>query len=234
MGRRSATALPRPLQGSAAHWPTPTPGTGSRPRRGLMNPRTVRVDEAASYAHRRNEAVHVILRVPQEDGHAVTGAEVRLHAGSRRFRVPARALTSTGFVVLDFDEALRPSSATRSGGWPIVRAPRSPSSVLQARLLARPGQPVAVLAGPEPETRLPALMPDSCRAAIGAVASQPSGAGSKSAEERPKRTPVGTRSVSMRSRSSAWMSALRTVVGRMGRRARLSAPGRPVPWDDPR
>jgi hypothetical protein len=125
-----------------------------------MKQRKLKVDERYSFAHRRGTSVRVALQVqaPELSGQTAGPAEVRLRSAQRRLSVPAETSPTPGALTLTFEVPQRRLGAEV---WRLaVRSPDSQAMLgLEARLLSRPGQPVALLVGPEPDTRLPALVP---------------------------------------------------------------------------
>ena len=122
-----------------------------------MNVPLFQVDERLSFAHRVGDEVAVRVRVP---GDALGGGavEVRLRAGRHRHLVTAVVDRDGDGAALTFRV---PQSELRSRVWHLaIRPPAEDHFVrVEARLLARPGQPVALLPGPTPETRHPAPRP---------------------------------------------------------------------------
>jgi hypothetical protein len=122
-----------------------------------MTPQPVALDETLSFAHRDDDAVKVRLRVP---GVSVPAgrATVGLSAGARRFQVVADVLADEQGITVDFTA---PGAKLQQRVWSVDIQPSSgaPSVLVQARLLARRDQPVALLPGPVPTTRLPAPSP---------------------------------------------------------------------------
>ena len=125
-----------------------------------MKQRKLKVDERYSFARRRGTSVHVELQLQADElsGPTEGPAKVRLRAAQRRLMVPAEARLTPGALTLTFEV---PQRRLGNHVWRLlVRSPGSDTMLgLEARLLARPGQPVALLVGPEPDTRLPALVP---------------------------------------------------------------------------
>ena len=122
-----------------------------------MTPQPLALDETLSFAHRDDEVVKVRLRVP--GGSVPAGrAAVGLSAGARRFKVAADVTGDEQGVTVDFTAA---GAKLRQRVWSLDIQPVSggPAVLVQARLLARPEQPVALLPGPVPTTRLPAPSP---------------------------------------------------------------------------
>ena len=122
-----------------------------------MTPQMVTVDETLSFAHRDDEAVRVRLRLPGDSVPAGRAA-VRLSAGAKRFKVAADVTADEHGATVDFTAA---GAKLRQLVWSLDIQPSAggPSVPVQARLLARRDQPVALLPGPVPTTRLPAPSP---------------------------------------------------------------------------
>ena len=119
-----------------------------------MTSQMVSVDETLSFAHRAGGEVRVRLRVPA--GSLAAGpSAVRLSAGRRTSGSPPTSPpTSRG------SPSTSPLPAPGCGGggsgpWRSARGRTPPAVSVEARLLARRDQPVALLPGPVPSTRLP-------------------------------------------------------------------------------
>jgi hypothetical protein len=122
-----------------------------------MTDKTVGLDETLSFAYRDGDDVEVTLRMPEADI-PTTEAHVRLRAGRRSFSAPADVATDQEGVTVTFNA---PSATLRRAVWDLAIQPPSGEALhVQGRLLARPGQPVALLPGPVPTTLLPAPKPD--------------------------------------------------------------------------
>jgi hypothetical protein len=122
-----------------------------------MTPQMVALDETLSFAHRDDEAVKVRLRMP--GGSVPAGrATVGLSSGARRFKVAADVTADEHGATVDFTA---PGPKLRQLVWSLDIQPSSggPSVLVEARLMARRDQPVALLPGPVPTTRLPAPSP---------------------------------------------------------------------------
>lgn len=122
-----------------------------------MTPQTVTVDETLSFAHRDAGIVKVRLRLPGESIEAGR-ARMGLSSGARRFKVAADVTSDEQGVTVDFTAA---GAKLQQRVWSLTLHPSSdaPAVHVQARLLARPDQPVALLPGPVPTTRLPEPSP---------------------------------------------------------------------------
>ncbi|MFC4783171.1 hypothetical protein ACT8ZV_01755 [Nocardioides sp. MAHUQ-72] len=119
--------------------------------------RLERVDVAASYARRDDEGVHLVLLLPDLE----TGSGpvvVRLRDGERTVRRPAVVSTDADGVRL---ELVLPAAKLGRGVWRLAvrTAPDAPFTRIEARLLTGRKQPVALLPGPTPATRMPAPEP---------------------------------------------------------------------------
>jgi hypothetical protein len=122
-----------------------------------MTPQMVTVDETLSFAHRAGEVVRVRLRVP--GGSVPTGrSAVQLSAGRRSFSVDADVTSDDQGATVDFTA---PGARLRQRVWSLdlQPSPEAPAVHVQARLLARRDQPVSLLPGPVPTTRLPEPSP---------------------------------------------------------------------------
>ena len=122
-----------------------------------MTPEMVTLDETLSFAHRDDQAVKVRLRVPGDTVPAGRAA-VGLSAGARRFKVAADVTADEHGATVDFTAA---GAKLRQLVWSLDIRPSAggPAIPVQARLLARRDQPVALLPGPVPTTRLAAPSP---------------------------------------------------------------------------
>ena len=126
-----------------------------------MRDRMHKVDELVSFAHRVGEDVAVQLQLPAASLPPGT-AEVRLRSGKRSFVVPAEVSSEgageAGGARVTFTA---PGSKVERGVWRLALQPSSEEGFarVQARLLVRPSQPVALLPGPVPATRMPAPEP---------------------------------------------------------------------------
>ena len=120
-----------------------------------MSAAGLRVDELLSYAVRTDGSVRVHLSLPEAD--VPPGrVSVRLRAGRRTLDVPGEVTRSGTGAVLAFTVVL---DAGRRA-WRILLQPAEGDHArVEARLLVAPDQPVALLAGPEPETAMPPPQP---------------------------------------------------------------------------
>jgi hypothetical protein len=110
-----------------------------------------RIDELLCFAHRTGDQVAVQLRLTTAwEGDATVA---RLTANDRRIEVPAAVRHEGDHVDVTFTV---PQHGLRRAAWRIsLKTPDSGRfRPLQARLLARPDQPVALLLGPAPTTRM--------------------------------------------------------------------------------
>lgn len=116
-----------------------------------MTTRTVTVDETLSFARRESDGVKVTLRLPDAGIHAGT-AQVLLRAGRRSFLAPAEVTGDEQSATTTFTA---PGARLRRAVWALELQPATGDPVnVQARLLARSDQPVALLPGPVPTTAL--------------------------------------------------------------------------------
>ena len=132
-----------------------------------MSPRALPVDELNSYASRTGGTVTVQVRLRGSDLPAAP-ATVRLRAGRRTHDLEAQ-VTREGA-----DAEVRFTVAADLGrhAWQLVLRPPSVDQPvpIQARLLAAPDQPVALLPGPKPATEMPPPPPRSHDSAARRVA----------------------------------------------------------------
>jgi hypothetical protein len=132
--------------------------------------RHVDVGVLDSLAWRGEGQVHLALHLP--DAGLAPGAEgvmLQLRDGDRRVRRAAMVATAaTGVLV----EASVPGPRLADGLWRIALRPGPDADLvrLEARLLVKPGQPVALIPGPEPKTRMAPPLPEP----VPATASVPS------------------------------------------------------------
>jgi hypothetical protein len=111
------------------------------------------VDETASYAQRAGKLVRLVLQVP---GEALPPGEVVVRLRSAddmvRCRATVRELDSCAML-----EASVPARRLGGAVWHLAVRPEAGADFVRvrARLLAKPGQPVALMPGPTPRTRMP-------------------------------------------------------------------------------
>lgn len=105
-----------------------------------------------SLAWRVDDLVHVVLHLADVPVH--DAVEVRFRDGERRVRVAGRSAPAPEGSLVEVEV---PARRLAGGLWRIaVRLDDAEAfTPVQARLLVRRGQPVALLPGPEPRTRLP-------------------------------------------------------------------------------
>lgn len=115
-----------------------------------MKRQALAVDELLSFAVGTGDTIRVHLRL-RDDTIAPGSAVVRLRAGRRTHDAPAK-LVSDDLGTLLTCEA--PRDLGRQPWQLVLRRPDEEPRKLQARLLAAPGQPVALLAGPAPATEM--------------------------------------------------------------------------------
>lgn len=125
-----------------------------------MTPGVQEVDELVSLAHRTGTGVRVELRLPGSALEPGT-AEVRLSSSKRRFVVPADVVARDQHAATVTFTA--PDAQLGTAVWQLAVRPATaaggPFTRVRARLLAPPTQPVALLPGKAPATRLPAPGP---------------------------------------------------------------------------
>ena len=109
------------------------------------------VSNIASYARRVDDQVRVVLHLPELDTGPLHDARLRFVAGDQRFGVPATVTPASPGVIVTAQ-----AGGDRLGDsvWQLVLVGAGGETTwrLEARLLARPGQPVALLPGPAPKT----------------------------------------------------------------------------------
>jgi hypothetical protein len=134
-------------------------------------PRTpLHVDELVSYAHRAGDEVRVSLRLA--NGAVAPGAvEVRLVNDRRKFEVSGNATAENDATVVTFSapqerlgRAVWRLAVRGTGGEKFHR--------VEARLLAKGSQPVALLPGPTPTTRMAPPRPRPKVSTVRRVAAQ--------------------------------------------------------------
>ena len=110
------------------------------------------LDETRSFAHREGDQIRLSLRVRGAVLQAAP-AVVQLRAGKTRVRVPAEVTSDEQGATVAFSA---PEARLRRRVWSMaIQSQTGDDSVpVQARLLARRTQPVALLPGPTPTTRL--------------------------------------------------------------------------------
>jgi hypothetical protein len=111
------------------------------------------VESVSSYAYRKKGRVHIVMQV---DGHEVPGGSVtvRLVNGTETLRRTAAVSPTENGAIL---KLVVPRRRLGPQAWALSIRPVEPGPFvpLQARLLAKGGQPVALLTGPRPTTKLP-------------------------------------------------------------------------------
>jgi hypothetical protein len=126
-----------------------------------MTQNTLGTDHLSSWARRNGDGVEVHVRLVR--ALADSGpVKIELSAGDRRLLAPGE-VTSDGRLV----SFTVPAAGLGRSAWQIgVKAGEAEPVGLRARLLAAPGQPVALLSGSPPDTRmqLPASRPFTTRA----------------------------------------------------------------------
>ncbi len=124
-----------------------------------MDTTPLTVEVAASFARRADPDVRIVLTVADAPA-AVEPEQLRLRTGKRTVRVPVQRRTTPEGTVF---EASVPDARLRSAVWELAvlggEGPTRRETALLARLLTKKNQPVALLPGPTPSTRLPAPHP---------------------------------------------------------------------------
>ena len=129
----------------------------------MSNQADLTVELSASYAHRADQDLHIVLQLADE--HAVDSGQLQLRAGRRTVRVATRATTTAQGTVLD---ARVPAADLRPGVWQLALLGAGDEvRGVQARLLNSRKQPVALLPGPTPRTELAAPRPAEPRTPAG-------------------------------------------------------------------
>ena len=118
-----------------------------------MSSRPVSVKTISSYAHRSDGSLRVMLGLSASDAPAAQGSVLRLSRGRRSVEVAAASTTVGDDVRI---EASLPDVGLSEGIWQLAlqARPDAPFHRLQARLLVSTKQPVALLTGAPPRTRL--------------------------------------------------------------------------------
>ena len=116
------------------------------------------VEVISSLAHRQGDQVRLVLHLPDAAAPPAAAVEVRLRAGKRKFIEPATARPATPGVIL---EATIPASRLGRGVWSLAfrPAPGATFEPIEARLLTGARQPISLIPGPVPKTRLPEPSP---------------------------------------------------------------------------
>jgi len=116
------------------------------------------VSVITSLAHRRGGDVRVVLHLPGLDLPPGAGLLRCSNADGRRVRRPATVTSASEGVHV---EALFPAARLRGDVWRLaVKSKESDAwRPVEARVLVSPRQPVALLPGPRPVTRLPEPVP---------------------------------------------------------------------------
>lgn len=125
------------------------------------------VDVAASFAHRSGPDVRVVLSV-NDAPPAAESERLRLRNGKRTLRGPVQRRTTGDGTVL---EAAVPVAAPRPNVWTLAlvsgEGPTRRVTPLEARLVTGGNQPVALLPGQTPSTRMPAPRPRARTQGVG-------------------------------------------------------------------
>jgi hypothetical protein len=120
-----------------------------------MTSTPIAVSLTSSFAYRDPDGVHVVVGVPSETLPPIL-AEVQLSRGQQRVRVRADVVGQGSSSLVSFTFA--PTPGRRA--WRLaVRGDETGFIPVEARLLARPGQAVALIPGPIPATRLAPPLP---------------------------------------------------------------------------
>ncbi len=118
---------------------------------------TLPVDLTTSFAQRAEGGVRLVLGLPDRPEGA---SELRLTSGKRRVTAPVVS-AGPGDVV----EVLIPGGELPAGVWKLSLCTAGDPVVLEARLLANRRQPVALLTGQTPSTRMAPPVPKEVPAA---------------------------------------------------------------------
>lgn len=116
------------------------------------------VEVISSLAHRQGDDVRLVLHLPDAGPIAASSVPVRFVDGERRFRRPATVRPSESGVVL---ELTVPAKRLGRGIWSLAFRPdaEGPFDPIEARLLTGRRQPISLIPGPVPDTRLPEPSP---------------------------------------------------------------------------
>ena len=116
------------------------------------------VEVISSLAHRQGDQIRFVLHLPDAAVPPAASVEVRLRAGKRKLIEPATARPAMPGVIL---EATIPASRLGRGIWSLAfrPAPGVPFEPIEARLLTGARQPISLIPGPVPKTRLPEPSP---------------------------------------------------------------------------
>jgi hypothetical protein len=124
-----------------------------------MNVVTVQtVEVISSLAHRQGDQVRLVLHLPDAATPAAQSVPTRFRDGKRRVIQPATVRPATRGVVL---EVMVPAKRLGRGIWSLAfrPEPEQPFQPIEARLLTGPRQPIALIPGPVPKTRLREPLP---------------------------------------------------------------------------
>lgn len=123
-----------------------------------MSRKALPVDELLSYAVRSGDGIRVRLHLRGSDL-APGAATVRLRSGRRTLEAAATLERGDTGALLD----LTATGVRGPRAWRLVLRPAGggPPIPLEARLLAAPDRPVALLPGPAPATEMPPPAPRS-------------------------------------------------------------------------
>lgn len=121
------------------------------------------VEVISSFAHRRRDDIHLVLHLPGLGPVPSSTVPVRFSDGRRRLRVPAEARAAEPGTTLELSV---PAKVLGHGVWRLAVRPDSAGrfAPVEARLLTSRRQPIALIPGPAPATRLPEPTPRSTRA----------------------------------------------------------------------
>ena len=124
----------------------------------MTDPKLEPVSVITSLAHRSGDAVRVVIHLPGLDLPAGEALLRCVEPGGRRVRVPGTVTVAEAGVHV---EALIPAARLRGAVWRLaVKAAGTDVWVpVEARLLANRRQPIALLPGPRPVTRMPEPVP---------------------------------------------------------------------------
>lgn len=116
------------------------------------------VDIIASLAHRQGKGIRLVLHLPELEVLDVATVPVRFTDGNRSVRRSATVTPVNEGILLELTVAAK---RLGRGIWTLALRPETPGRFvgIEARLLTGRRQPVALIPGPVPDTRLPEPRP---------------------------------------------------------------------------
>jgi len=116
------------------------------------------VEIVSSFAHRRGEDIRVVLHLPALGPVSSSTVPVRFSDGKRRVGRPAEARAAEPGTILELSV---PAKVFGRGLWRLAVRADGPGGFVpvEARLMTGRRQPIALLPGPAPTTRLPEPTP---------------------------------------------------------------------------